>query len=180
MGFGFQLDFDTGTTTGGIEIVIYIDETVCGDNDYKIVIYNYSGAEISVSDMSNISNLLLSELTMSYAEIGTWEQDAVLFLLKTIMEGVGMSGGVFVIDGNDDFKSADSYSGAFETVSLSAQIKNTTHAIYYSYSPTCEAYGYKVGITTSVKKIWPFMLDATYSRTEYSSPHTLLEGAFPW
>ena len=38
MGFGFQLDFDTGTTTGGIEIVIYIDETVCGDNDYKIVI----------------------------------------------------------------------------------------------------------------------------------------------
>ena len=92
---------------------------------------------------------------------------AVTYLLN----GVGMSGGAFLIDGNDNFVSPESYSGGFEAWSASIPIKGFNVTGFHAYSETCDAYGVKIGahfdgIQEKAKN--PFGI--AYSRSFYSAP----------
>lgn len=69
------------------------------------------------------------------------EHDTLLLFGKSLMEGLGLSGSFFYIDGNDNFTKPEDYSGTFETISGSIYIKGHKAGVYYSYSDTCFTIG---------------------------------------
>jgi len=92
-----------------------------------------------------------------------------------MLEGFSLSGGVFILDANEDFTQYEDYSGAFDTISASVIIKGVECAVFWSTCSTCSAYGIKVGTSTKpANGLWP--IDVSYSRTYYSDPFVLMEG----
>jgi hypothetical protein len=111
---------------------------------------------------------------MIATELGTADQDALLFALKAMLEGFSLSGGAFILDANEDFTQYEDYSGAFDTISASVIIKGVECAVFWSTCSTCSAYGIKVGTSTKPANwLWP--IDVSYSRTYYSDPLVLVE-----
>ena len=174
VGYGFQADFRTGDISRGAEVIIYTDPQVCGGEDRLVTIYTYSGYDLSVGNMETVNNVVEALVTTAVFETNNSDVYAWYSAVTTVLNGAGVSGGAFVIDGNKQFKSPEDYSGSFETQSLTGEIKGVSVTGFYSYSPTCKAYGMKAGvgfdgIAPSSKR--PF--DITYSRSFYSKPYYL-------
>ena len=181
VGFGFQVDVSTEHGTYGVEIVIYIDPDVVAattgdDSDQTAVaLYTYSG--VSVSQLELMFAPQIAEMTSSFdfESLNMMTTDELLISLSAVMSGFQLSGSVFAIYGYDNFVSADSYSGAFDTfsASISKPVSTLSGGAYYSYSNTCWAVGVKVGVSTSPKSNF-LPLEFQFSHTYYSDPVILL------
>ena len=174
VGFGFQLDLQTGDISNGVEVVIYTDPQVCNGENYLIVIYTYSGYDLSVGDLAKVYDIAEALVTTAVFETHNADVEAWYSAVTFVLNGAGISGGAFVIDGNDDFVSPESYSGGFETWSFSVPVKNATVTGFHAFSSTCDAYGVKIGVGfdgLKPKKKPPFGF--SYSRSFYSDPHIL-------
>ena len=168
VGVGFQFDIQGGEGSVGVEVVIYFDQTVCDGENFKVVFYQYSGVEISASRLTSYIDFIDAQLIAETFENGNFTQDAMLTILRGIMEGAGVSGAAFVIDGNHNFDDVEDYAGAFETLSIAISLDPATVTGFHSYSPTCTATGIKVGVSTPRISKWAWPIDLSYSRTEYT------------
>jgi len=117
-----------------------------------VVAYSYSGYEISPGQLSGILEMVDAAAMIVLAESGDLEHDALLAMVRTLMYGAGASGGVFLIDGYDDFDDLKDYSGVFETWSLSASHNITNVSAFYSYADKCQAFGIKYGVSVGGMK----------------------------
>ena len=172
VGVGVQLDLSSGGETVGVEIVIYFDDQVCSGSNAVVVCYFYSGAEASAESLMTVQSVTNALNVFTTLELGNMTQDAILFLGKTLLEGLDVSGSFFYIDGYDNFKNTSDYSGSFETLSFSGTFNGMNAGMYYSYCDTCFAVGIKVGLSTPKPHLLP--VDFSYSRTDYSQPHELM------
>lgn len=155
-------------------LTVYFDSQICNDEIYQAVVYNYSGNEITPDQIDSILDLIDIVAVTTLIEAGNFEQDALLGAARIAMTGGSLSGGVFVIDAYDNFVSPESYSGGFETVSLSGKLKAATGSVFYSYSDTCQVYGIKIGMGYEGFLHKPSLpISFSYSRTEYSMPYYL-------
>ena len=160
-----------------MEFILYFDETVCGGEDYLLVMYTYSGYEVPIQELSSLTNKVEAVLLAYLTENAEICGDAFIGAVDSFLSGIGASGGAFWIDGNEDFVSPDNYQGSFETLSLSLEIGGVNVTGFHSYSDTCDVYGAKVGrkepgILQPPKL--PFGLGFSYSRTDYSAPIVLM------
>ena len=172
VGLGLQFEVSAGGISTGFEVVIYWDEDVCKGDSCLITYYTYSGMELSAESMLLIDNLLYELGKFSAEELGSMDQDFLLMVGAALIEGVSASGGVFVIDGNDSFKDAIDYSGAFDSVSVMGTFNGKRAGMYMATSDTCTAVGLKIGIGAPAPRLLP--IDISYSRTIYSEPIELL------
>lgn len=93
------------------------------------------------------------------------------------MNGFDFSGSIFAIYGNENFESANSYAGRFDTYSamVSKPIHTFSAGAYYSFSDTCWAVGVK--LSGSSKPKFSFLpVDVQYSHTYYSDPFVAMQG----
>ena len=172
VGFGVQFEVQVGDISYGGEVVIYTDPLVCGGKDYVVASYTYSGYDISIGELSQIQDIVEALLTTAVFETGDPDVEAWYSAVTVILNGAGVSGGAFIIDGNDDFISPESYSGGFEAWSVTIPIKGAKGAGFRASSSTCDAYGFKVGASFDglrTKSKHPFAV--AYSRSDYSDPY---------
>ena len=172
VGVGIQINFGAGEVSFGVEIVVYFDPQVCNGYSYRVELYTYTGCDASAMDIMQMDSVMEIIQTMTAVELGNMDQDELLWMCKCLMEEKSLSGGVFVINGNDDFLSPESYSGGFETISVTGGIGYYSAGVFYSYSPTCDVYGIKIG-TSTPRPIW-CLIDVSYGRSEYSKPQSIL------
>ena len=171
LGFGFQFEIQVGDISYGFEIIIYTDPTVCGDKSFLVVSYCYSGYDISIGDLQQTQDLVETLITTFAFETDCINIEMFYSAVTVIYNGAGVSGGAFLLFGDDDFVSPSDYSGGFETWSFSAKIKAVTATFFHSFSDTCDAYGFKIGAHfdgLQSRTLNPFGI--TYSRSDYSDP----------
>ena len=172
VGFGFQFEVQVGDISYGGEVVIYTDPLVCGGNDYLVASYTYSGYDLSVGELAHMEEIIEALLTTAVFETGNPDVEAWYSAVTVVLNGAGISGGAFVIDGNDSFTSPESYSGGFEAWSVTIPYKGAKGTAFHAYSSTCNAYGLKVGVAFDgirTKPSNPFAV--AYSRSNYSDPY---------
>ena len=174
VGVGFQIELQVGDVCVGMELVVYFDPEVCNGKDMALVFYTYSGASFNSSELISTVSLLAKESMLVVTELGTVEQDVLLLALMSLMVDFGLSGGVFMLDGNDDFTEYSDYSGTFDSFSGSVNVNGVDYTFFRSTCSTCTSYGFKVGVASNPKKkLIPF--EFGYSRTCYSDPQVLVE-----
>ena len=174
VGFGIQFEVQVGDISYGVELVIYTDPQVCGGEDYVVAIYNYSGYDISIGELQKWGNIAESLVSTAVFETHNDNVEGWYSAVTFVLNGVGASGGAFIIDGNDDFVSPESYSAGFETWAFSVDYKGASISGFHSFSNTCDAYGVKIGAHLDGirdKRKYPFGI--TYSRSYYSDPFIL-------
>ena len=168
------MDVRTGDISHGYEIVIYTVDQVCGGKDYLVSVYSYSGYDVSIGDLQKASDIVETLITTMVFETNSDDVEAWYSAVTFIYNGVGISRGAFLLYGNDNFHSPESYSGGFETWSASFPVKGTTVTGFHAFSSTCDAYGVKIGVGS--EGLWskvsnPFGIAC--SRSNYSNPHFL-------
>ena len=176
IGFGVQIEVPVGDITYGLEIIFYWDDTICGDNNLVVAVYNYSGYDISIGELQQVNDIVEALLTVVMSEQGNDDLTEWYSAVTYIFNGFGISGGAFLLFGDDDFETVYDYSGGFETWSASGNILGSTVTGFHSFSEHCDAYGAKIGkhFEGIRPSLWnPFAI--TYSRTDYSDPYVLLE-----
>ena len=194
VGAGIQGELESDGNSVGFEIVIYTDPTVCGDSEYLVVLYVYSGYELSFSQVEDIQalidcacNALPTELLYGTFQQGAYDAYQIANLERILMylsDEIGASLGVFLIDGSSSFKNASDYSGSFTTLSFSVGRKNISLTGFLALGDTCKAYGVKGTYTLAsldhknfLKYIAvPLSFDGSISRSYYSDPIIIYEG----
>lgn len=180
VGFGFQIDISTDHGTYGVEIVFYLDpdvvsETTDGTSENVVIaVYTYSGVSVNLLELAIAPQVYEMASSLDFSELNEMTADEILVTLSALLNEYNLSGSVFAIYGYDNFKSAYSYSGGFDTWTVTARKVYSTFSggLYYSYSNTCFAVGLKASLSTSPKfKCFPF--DVQFSHTYYSDPYIL-------
>ena len=177
VGIGFTVDVTAGNATYGVEIVVYFDPKV---------VSSYSGVSFSTNDLLE-NSAINTDISMIVGLLSTGEFDKTIedwnlgittadeFLLSIIgllSQSGEFSGGIFLIDGNDSFETPLSYSGGFDSYSVTVK-KPGAHlgaTGYVSTSKTCVVYGAKATRSSGIC-IWPVAV--SYSKTYYSKPTML-------
>ena len=185
VGFGFTVDVTSDRGTYGVEVVIYLDEEVinnssenesCDNEDpFVLVVYTYSGVSISSDDLGNISNTAIAAAVLfnndvDLSKLSETNCDEILISLNAFISGqCEVSGGAFLIFGNDLFVSPSSYSGPFDCFSGTFRRPGSRvgYTGYFSSSDTCTVWGLKVTGSTKIALL-PFAV--SYSKTYYSKP----------
>ena len=192
VGIGFTVDVTAGNATYGVEIVVYFDPKVVSstssnsEKNYSIAYYSYSGVSFSTNDLLE-NSAINTDISMIVGLLSTGEFDKTIedwnlgittadeFLLSIIgllSQSGEFSGGIFLIDGNDSFETPLSYSGGFDSYSVTVK-KPGAHlgaTGYVSTSKTCVVYGAKATRSSGIC-IWPVAV--SYSKTYYSKPTML-------
>lgn len=171
IGFGFQFEIQIGDISYGFEVVIYTDAEVCDGEDFVVAVYNYSGYDVSIGDMQQVSNIIETLVTTFVYDTHNEDLEAFYSAATFVFNGAGVSGGAYLLFGNENFDDPSDYSGGFETWSASAKIKGVTVTGFHSFSETCDAYGFKIGAHFDglrVSNSAPFGF--AYSRSYYSQP----------
>ena len=175
VGVGVQVEIQLGDVSIGVEFIWYFDPSVCGENDGLLVNYVYSGYEIPVQELNSLTNKVEALLLAYTTEQTEFSGDVFIGLVDTFLSGIGASGGAFWIDAKSDFKSPSDYSGSFETISFSVNVKGASVTGFHSYSDKCDVYGAKVGKKLpGVIKPPKLPIGMSYSRSDYSEPRILM------
>ena len=171
VGFGFQLDILVGDISYGYEVVIYTDDEVCNGEDFVVAVYDYSGYDVSIGDLQQITDIVETLVTTFVYDTHNADLEAFYSAVTFIFNGAGISGGAYLLFGNDDFDDPSDYSGGFETWSATLKIRGVSVTGFHSYSETCDAYGFKIGSHFSgLKESLSLPFGVSYSRSYYSSP----------
>ena len=138
VGIGFQGELNVGAYERGIEIIVYFDPLVCGGQQPVVAVYSYEGAFVDLDDFKKNPYFAktIAKLTLAITTNAIDEQNAEALLIAlqaALFNDVGLSGSIVGIFANDDFRSTESYCGAFDT--FSATVKHVK--ITYSWSPSC-------------------------------------------
>ena len=154
VGAGIQLELDVGCYTGGFEVILYWDNTICDNGGWIVALYSYDGLSLDMTDPlagSIVATVLdNTDLLMS----GTEES---MNSLLTILKGnVSASASGVLIFGDESFTSTESYEGPFTSVS-----GNIGH-IKGSFAYSSNSYAFSVGATCSKKG------SRGFSRTNYT------------
>ena len=177
VGVGFQIDVSTDHGTYGVEIVIYFDPDVVyqttGDatDQVAVAFYTYSGISVGQLELAIAPQIAEMVSSLDFERLNETTTDEILISLAAILTDFQLSGSVFAIYGYDNFESASSYSGPFDTVSamVSKPLSALSGGLYYSYSSTCWVVGGKVSASSRPKfRFLP--LEIQYSRTYYTDP----------
>ena len=191
VGFGVQGEITIGGISVGIEIVIYFDPEVCGNSDFMIVAYTYSGYELSLSQLDSIMEVIditgiacCMESSYTFSGEADYQNYLETSLLGQVLRGLFMKGGsvavgIFAIDGNAKFDDPSDYSGKFQSLSASVSVNGRTGTGFYSYSGKCNTYGFKYGVSLPSGKGLlkrALSVDGSYSVSYYSSPIILYGG----
>ena len=176
VGFGVQLEIQVGDISYGVEIVFYTDSLVCDGKDLCVALYTYSGYDISLDQLDQVNYIIETLVTTLAFTTDNTDVQAWYSAVTFILNGAGASGGAFYIDGNDYFDSPEDYSGHFATQSVSVPYKGTTITGFHAESPTCDAYGVKIGVSFSgLRERKKKLFTIAYSHSDYSKPKILLE-----
>lgn len=171
IGYGFQIDFQIGDVSYGYEVVIYTDDEICRGEDYLVTTYSYSGYDVSVGDLQKIYDIAEVLITTAVFESRNDNAQAFYSAVTTVLNGAGLSGGAFLLYGNENFKTPLDYSGGFETWSGSVKIKGATVTGFHSFTEKCDAYGVKIGMhLDGLRKKGNNPFGIAYSRSDYSAP----------
>ena len=169
VGLGAQLELDVGSYTVGIEVIVYCDDLVCGDEDLVVSVYAYDGASIDFTDLANnpdyiktVEKLCAAVSTVA-AKDDIYTKSGLVSLQDALFGDTNGSVSLVAVFGNDDFTSVDDYTGPFDTVSVSVRHFKVT----YAESPSCTAV--TVGYTTSSK-----LLSISYGQTKYQRLESIM------
>ena len=174
---GVQLDASTSHGTYGYEIVIYLDEKVVYNTtedksaDFAIVSYTYSGIAFNALEMAIAPQVVEMASSLDLSALNKSANDEILITLSGMLTSYQISGSPFIIYGYDNFTSAQSYSGAFDSASFSYSGTNPvlSGGIFQATSDTCRAIGLKFAASVHPRfNLLP--LDIQYGRTYYSDP----------
>jgi RHS repeat-associated protein len=157
VGVGVQFEVDVDNVCVGVEAVYYGDPTVCDGKGPQIALYTYSGVSLDFLSPDDMARLT-AEMSILYEGINADSDQAAIAALKAfVYQDASASASVFAIFGNENFTSADSYSGPFDSVSATANHWKVT----YSTSETCTV----IGVGKSSK-----FFDLSYTHSNYSRP----------
>ncbi len=172
MGFGFQFEIQVGDISYGFEVIIYTDPKVCGDKDFLVVSYCYTGYDVSIGELQQVTDLVETLITTFAFETDCINVETFYSAVTFIYNGAGISGGAFLLYGDDDFSTPNDYSGGFETWSFSGKVKDATVTFFHSFSDKCDAYGFKVGAHfDGLRSRTSHRFGIAYSRSDYSDPY---------
>ena len=191
VGVGVQGELSVGDVSVGFEVVIYFDPEVCKDSDYKIVVYTYSGYELSTDQLNSIYAMIDAAavaacIEESYDTFGGNDfqsyMDTSLLgqaLRSVLIKGGSATAAFFAIDGDASFDDPSDYSGKFESVSFSGTVNGKTCGLFLATADGCRSYGVKAGLSLPASRnltLGPIAWGMSYSTTYYSDPYVLYEG----